>query len=206
MTVTIARRCPPARYRSLFPALEPARPLGWFFAEQLLEARSTSRWPTNGPGPDEDVNAYLIGLLTSWTAGDPCDGVLSGRDPLLLPPRGASSVATIEHLRRQADHRLLALGLFDRGDLVRRHQVGWRMTADETRARDLTTAAHCYALAARFAVGRRDGRQHLAVVWRKLADGMEGYVHVLQTLARCRLGLGARLSDTALQRLLTADG
>ncbi len=205
MTSVTTRRRATVRYRSLFPALDPARPVGWYFAEQLLEARSQSTWPTNSRGPDEDVNAYLIGLLACWSQGDPRGGVRPGRDPLLRPVDGLGPAPTIEHLRRQADHRLLALGLFDRGDLVRRRRDGWCMSTEETRARDIGVARHCYELAASMATGRRDGRQHLAIVWRKLANGLEGYLHVLQTLARCRLGLGARLSDGALQRLLADE-
>ncbi len=191
-------------FHSLFPALEPARPLCWFFAEELLEARVGSDFPTNSRGQDEDVNIYLVGLLTSWTAGDPCRGVQPGRDPLLLPEApGSSGMARVEHLRRQADHRLLALGLFDRGDLVRRRRRGWRMTEAETHARDMTVAARCFELAARLLAGTGQGGAGLAAVWTKLAAELPGYVHVLQTLARRRLGLGARLGTDELQRLLS---
>jgi hypothetical protein len=202
MTVA-TRTSAPLAFRSLFPNLEPARPLAWFFAEEFLEARSLSDHPTNSRMPDEDVNMYLIGLLTRWAAGDPRPGVEPGRDPVLAPSSpGGGTLAMVEHLRRQADHRLLALGLFDRGDLVRRRLVGWRMTADETRRRDQTVAGHCYRLAARLLAGRHDGRQGLATVWWKLAADLPGYVLVLQTLARRRLGLGARLSEAELEHLL----
>lgn len=193
----------PLTFRSLYPTVERSRPLAWFFAEELLEARSISDHPTSSRVFDEDVNIYLIGLLTGWAAGDPGRGVEPGRDPVLAPPpRRTGTLATAEHLCRQADHRLLCLGLFDRGDLVRRRLVGWRMTTAETRRRDQTVASHCYSLAARLLDGRDDGRQGLVTVWRKLAADLPRYVHVLQTLARRRLGLGARLSDAELQHLL----
>ena len=204
--VTAAPPRPAVRYRALYPTWQGKRPLSWFFAEQLLEARSGSNFPTNDRGKDEDVNIYLIHLLTAWVTSDPCAGVLPGRDPLLLPgdPTTGRNQA-VEHYRRQADHRLLALGLFDRGDLSRRNKTGWRMTVDETRRRDITVAERCYSLAAnmlRNSDVRPSGRE---AVWRKLAAHLPDYVHVLQTLARRRLGLGARLGDAELERLLAAD-
>lgn len=189
-------------YLALFPDWEGRRPLRWFFAESLLEARADSSFPTNSGGPDEDVNVYMVGLLVRWACGDPRPGVAPGADPLLLPPaRDVGPRERAEIWRRQADHRLLALGLFDRGDLVRRRRVGWRMTEAETRARDLTVLRHGYATAAAL-VDARPECQGLVTVWRKLATRGDLYVSVLQTLARTRLGLGARLGEATLARLL----
>lgn len=194
---------PAIRYRALYPAWEGKRPLGWFFAEQLLEARAESDFPTNARGDDEDVNIYLMHLLTTWATRDPRDGVMPGRDPVLLPPDPAANRRCVaEHYRRQADHRLMALGLFDRGDLVRRKTAGWRMTPDETRRRDMAAAECCYSMAADVLDGRKTGPSGLIIVWRKLAARLPDYVHILQALARRRLGLGARLSDAELGWLL----
>jgi hypothetical protein len=192
-----------ARYRSVYPAWDGSRPLAWYFAEQFLEARAESSFPTGSRGPDEDVNVYLIGLLTAWAAAGPGPGVLPGGDPLWLPPdRRLRGRAAAEHYRRQADHRLLALGLFDRGDLARRRRVGWRRSADESAARDRTVAVRGYELATNLLDGRTAGDGARVAVWRKLAADLPRYVDVLQTLARRRLGLGARLSDLDLARLL----
>ena len=196
MTVAIAPRTA-IPYRALFPAWDGRRPVAWFFAEQLLEARAESDFPTNSAGGDEDVNMYLVGLLSAWATGDPRTGVEPGAAPLWQPPTDLAAGGRAEYYRRQADHRLLALGLFDRGDLVRRRRRGWRLTEAETRARDLTVAARSYGMAAN--LGRHAG---LNDVWSKLARHTPQYVHVLQTLSRRRLGLGARLDDTALARLL----
>ena len=196
---------PPAtRYRGLYPDWEGVRPLAWFFVEQLLEARAESAFPTNAAGHDEDVNVYLAALLETWVSGDVEAGVLARREPLLLPPDpGTSRLSRADHYRRPADHHLLALGLFDRGDLQRRRVCSWRETADETRRHDLAVAQHCYDLAADQLAGREAGRAGLVAVWRALAARLPDYVHVLQTLARRRLGLGARLSGTDLDWLLT---
>ncbi len=197
----------PVRYRSLFPAWDGARPVSWYFIEQLLEARAASDFPTNTAGPDEDVNVYLADRLGAWATHDGRGGVAPGRDPLLLPPaRAAGPVAAAWDLAHQADHRLLALGLFDRGDLVRRRVRGWRMTVAETRRRDREVAWRGYRMAADRLAGRAGDRPGTVAVWRKLARNLDGYVHVLQTLARRRLGLGARLDDAQLARLLHAPG
>jgi len=205
--MTVAQRpSTEIRYRSLYPAWEGARPVGWFFAEQLLEARAESDFPTNSRGSDEDVNVYLAHLLGTWAIGTPEPAVTSGATPLLLPPdRSTSPRRQAEYYRQQADHRILSLGLFDRGDLVRRRRLGWRMTASETHERDLQAAVCSYTLAANLTEGRSGANAGLIMVWRKLAGDLPGYVHVLQTLARRRLGLGAQLSSGDLQGLLSAS-
>jgi hypothetical protein len=192
-------------YHSLFPAWEGSRPLAWFFAEHWLEARNDAGFPTNSRGPDEDVNIYVIHLLCRWACGDPRPGIQPGITPLLRPdlaPTGRRRRR--HHYRRQADHRVLALGLLDRGDLVRRRRVGWRLTEAETRARDLAVARHGYEIASSLVGGPGSPDAAVAAVWRKLARHLPDYIHALQTMARRRLGLGARLDDNALQRLLAA--
>jgi len=202
MTVAVHPRRAPT-YHSLFPSLEPVRPLAWFFAEQLLEARAESDLPTNSRGPDEAINVYLVGLLGRWIGGATAAGVAPAQDPAMLhPPNECGRHALAEYWRRQADHRLLALGLFDRGDMIRRRPAGWRQSRAETRRRDLSLAGHCYRMAARYIGGREESSRGLAEIWSKLAADLPAYVQVLQTLARRRLGLGARLSDAALSRLL----
>jgi hypothetical protein len=191
-----------SRYLTMFPCWEGRRPLRWFFAEQFLEARAQSAFPTGCMGPDEDVNLYIIDLLARWASTAAIGSTAPGADPLFLPPdRALGRRQRAEERRRQADHRLLALGLFDRGDLVRRRKIGWRMTAAETRARDLTVMVRSYQAAADL-LDRRPEARGLTEVWRKLADQGPEYVGVLQALARRRLGLGARLNDAELAHLL----
>ena len=196
---------PSIQYRNLYPDWEGPRPVSWFFTERLLEARAASDFPTSSAGWDEDVNVYLAGLLTTWATGDVATaGLAAGRDPLWLGPPCAvrTAGARAGWYRRQADHRLLAQGLCDRGDLLRRRDRGWAMTTEQTRRRDRAVAVRSYALAADLIDGRAGDRPSLVAVWRKLAAGYDGYVHVLQTLARTHLGLGAHLDDGALSRLL----
>jgi hypothetical protein len=199
--------CPPAasvRYRGLFPDWAGPRRQEAFFLEQLLEARRESRLPTNAAGPDEDVNVYLAGLLAEMAVSDlRDDGVVAGSDPLLLPPqRGLNNRERAEHHRRQGDHRLLSLGLFDRGDLMRRRAVPFGHDAASVRAMDLGLGASAYARAADLLAGRGASATGLVTVWSKLARNFPAYVHVLEVLARRRLGFGARLGEGDLLRLL----
>jgi len=171
--------------------------------EPLLEARRESMFPTNGAGPDEDVNVYLSHLLTEFLKGHHDQRVLWGAEPVLLPPvtdLGRRSRA--EWYRVNADHRLLYLGLMDRGDGLRRRRIPCGMTPEETRSRDMVTGRSCYGMAANLLAGRYCTNPGLAAVLRKLEENFEDYVHVLGVLATRRLGLGAVLSDDDLAGLL----
>lgn len=182
----------------------PVTPAGcrFFLCEQLLEARQGSWLPTNVAGPDEDVNIYLTLRLHALAGGlvDPrvvpaLAPVDPGPDPTL------SRAARADWYRANGDHRLLHLGLFDRGETCRRRATPWGLTAAEARTRDLAVAAACYEAAARL-LARGPGRGGAtAAVLAKLAGRCEEYVHVLGALAVRRLGLGARLTDSELSAL-----
>ena len=191
------------RFRGLFPDWTGARPLRWYFAEELLEARHGSRFPTNAEGPDEDVNIYLVGLLTGFIGGHGDPRVRPGSDPLLLPPEASlPRAAQADHYRVNGDHRLLHLGLCDRGDGLRRRRQRWGLAPDQVRGHDLAAGRACYALAANLLAGRPGAAAGLAAVLGKLAQHFEEYVHVLAVLATRRWGLGARLGEGELAGLL----
>lgn len=206
------------RYQPLLPAWCGPQPVLGHLLEELLEARRESGFPTNSRGPDEDVNVYLAHLLAEHLAAPAPAGVLAGTDPLWQPPAGRGGAqpargALLEHYRRNGDHRLLALGLYGRGDLLRRRGVPFGFRADEARARDLAAGRACYEMAAalRARLAGRAGRARgagdgdgVALVLTKLARDFPGYVRVLEALARGRWGLGARLSLAALRELAPA--
>lgn len=200
MTRLLPQTAPPAR------TVADTQPASFFMLENLLLARSRSMFPTNGAGPDEDVNVYLADLLTRHLGMGPShDPNLAGW-PLLSPPaKNATRWSRSEYYRANADHRLLYLGLFQRGDGVRRRHPAWGCTADETRAADLATGRICYAAAANHLRARTASEQALSAVWRKLALHFNDYVHVLGALATRQLGLGARLARDDLKRLLPDD-
>ncbi|MCP4571213.1 MAG: hypothetical protein GY838_02565 [bacterium] len=191
----------PVRFHAVFPDWHAPQPLCWFFTEQLLEARAASAWPTNGNRPDEDVNVYLGNLLEEFVTGHRI--TVPGAAPLERPPAKDGSRRTrAAYYRAAADHRLLALGLYDRGDLVRRRRTPWGRTADETRRYDLETGRRCYDLAANLLSGRGGAWAGLAPVLGKLADGFDDYVQVLAVLARRKFGLGAVLDQAQLAGLM----
>lgn len=180
----------------------------FFLVENLLEARRGSRLPTNLAGPDEDVNIYLALRLAAFAHAGTDPRVVPGLDPLAPgPPPGGGRRARADWYRANADHRLLHLGLFDRGESARRRLVPWGLTRDQARQRDLSVAATCYAAAADLLARGPGGIDTGPVaVLRKLAAGCEDYVHVLGVLAVRRLGLGARLDERELAGLLPPHG
>lgn len=187
---------PAPRYLSLFPDWAGARPLPYFLMENLLEARRESVLPTNLLGPDEDVNVYLTGMLMRALQAGPPPEVQSFARPVLAPPaRNLNRRQRADHYRLNGEHRLLMLGLFDRGDALRRHP-------DQDPSRDLQVGASCFAAAAALMEGRPGENRALTAIWRKLAERFAEYVQVLSVLAIQRWDLGARLSDEALDDLL----
>ena len=190
-------------YRGLFPDWSGPRPWRFFVIEQLLEARRESMFPTNGAGPDEDVNVYLAHLLAGFLTGYHDERVQWGAGCVLFPPDkklGRSERA--DWYRINADHRLLFLGLMNRGEGLRRRPTHFGMTTGETRDRDLAAGRSCYGMAADLLEGRNCAQAGLAPVLRKLEMNFEDYVHVLGVLATRRFGLGATLSDDDLAGLL----
>lgn len=194
------------RYRSFSDPKGPDQPLGFFLLESLLMARSGSSFPTNGAGPDEAVNVYLAHLLGSFLRGehDPRLQFASGAlfNP---PPAGTSRRERAAYYRINADHRLLSLGLFARGDLLRRRNRLYGLSVTETRRRDLAAGQACYEVAANLLRGRIGADPAHVAVLDLLAAHFADYVHVLGALATRHLGLGACLDDTDLARLLPPD-
>jgi len=190
-------------FRSLFPDWSGPRPLSFFMMEALLEARAGSVFPTNLAVRDEDVNVYLAHLLTRTLGADPDPRVTFGSGALLHPPAKIQDRrARAEHYRVNAEHRMLWLGLFNRGDGLRRRNRLYTLDDGETRRRDMAAGQACFSAAADLLDGRPDGNPAVVAVWRKLADHFEDYVTVLAILATGTFGLGARLNTADLDQLL----
>lgn len=193
-------------FLSLFPHWSGPRPVDWYFMENLLEARSGSVFPTNAEGCDEEINVYLADLLTRFLSGHTDPRVLAGSSARLQPPsRTMGRRERAQWYRANGDHRLLALGLADRGDHLRRRRVPLGRTGAVTRCEDLETGRLCYDAAANLLEGRGGALAHLAPVMRRLADHFEEYVGILARLATRRLGLGAVLGEEDLGGLLRED-
>jgi hypothetical protein len=202
MTATTRRRPRPERSSARLDVVTPAG-LSFFLTEQLLEARRGSWLPTNGAGPDEDVNIYLALRLEQLALGATDARFAPGLEPLTTgPDPRLSRVGRAEWYQANGDHRLLRLGLFACGQTCRRRAVPWGWSADQARARDLAVAAACYEAAAGL-LARGPGRGGAkAAVLARLAGHCEDYVHVLGALAVRRLNLGARLSEADLSGLM----
>ena len=195
------------RFRGLFPDWTGFQPLSFFFAENLLEARRDSMFPTNGAGPDEDVNVYLIHLFTGFLAGHHDPRVDLGAGGLHHPCGKELGRRNRAHWYRvNGDHRLLYLGLFDRGNGRRRRKVPFGFDEAGSRTRDLQAGRACYGQAADLLESRPGTSAGQVAVWRKLAENFEDYVHVLGVLAVRRLGMGANLSDDDLAGLFREAG
>ena len=206
MSKTLCRIESPC-FRGLFPDWSGPLPWSFFTMEQLLEGRRESMFPTNGAGPDEDVNVYLAGLLTDFLTGHNDPRVQWGAGPLMHPPgKELGPRSRADRYRVNADHRLLFLGLMDRGDGLRRRRVHFGMTAEETRRRDMGIGQSCYGMAANLMEGKPGANSGLVRVLRKLEYNYEDYVHVLGVLATRRFGLGAVLSDRDLAGLFDLAG
>lgn len=204
---TLLNRTTSPQYRGLFPDWTGRRPWSYFLIEQLLEARCESMFPTNGAGPDEDVNIYLAGLLAGLLTAPHDPRVQYGAGPLLHPPtKSRSRRAMADGYRVNGDHRLLYLGLFDRGDGLRRRRIPFGLTEQEASCRDRGTGRACYAMAANLLEGRSGENAGLVAVLRKLETNFDDYVHVLGVLATRRFGLGAVLSDNDLAGLFDLAG
>lgn len=205
MAASTRPRRPSRPNRPTRPLPQPATvaSLRFHLTEQLLEARRNSWLPTNGAGPDEDVNVYLALRLAAFARGDLDPRVVPGLAPLLAGPDPAlPRAARADWYRANGDHRLLCLGLFGRGETCRRRAVPWALTAGQARERDLAVAAACYEAAARL-LDRGPGHGGAAAaVLDKLARHCEEYAQVLGVLAVRRLGLGARLAAADLATLL----
>jgi hypothetical protein len=130
--------------------------------------------------------------------------VTSGAAPLLNPPakNPRQRWRWAENYRRNGDHRLLCLGLYRRGDLLRRRRVYFGSTPELSLKRDLATGETCYRFAANLLQRNPAGRSGLVGVLEKLAQHFRSYVDVLQVLALDRLRLRTRLSEKALADLI----
>lgn len=194
------------QYRTLFPDWSGPRPLRFFLLENLLEARSESTFPTNLAGPDEDVNIYLADLLTRFLQGHHPTDILFGAQPLFNPPaKEVDRRRRAEFYRNNADHRLLTLGLFNRGELVRKRGDLFGMSPQETQQRDLNVGRDCYLMAVNLLENRNILNPGIVDVWRKLGENFDLYIQVLSTMAITRLGLGAKLTGNDLSLLMSAS-
>ncbi len=199
---TLTLRPKPTVFRTLFPAWDASRPQTFFFMEELLKARTESVFPTNAAEYDEDVNVYLAHLLTRLGSGLNPQTTLFGSEPMWFPPaKNLQRKMKAQWYLNHGEHRLLYLGLFERGENRRRRTELQGMSRSETRNRDLVCGQTCYeSAAALLDRGHRSNAQKDIVT--KIARHFPSYVQVLATLATRHWDLGAHLSSCDLQKLM----
>ncbi len=197
----------PTGYIELSPTRTARRRVEFYMMENLLEARASSSFPTNFYVPDEDVNVYLAHLLTAHLEAPVASSTVAGCTPQFNPPPKSelSRRQRADYYRLNGDHRLVCLGLYDRGDLLRRRKIAYSFTETESRQRDMVCGQSCYRAATSLLTGRHTAYAGLAATLAKLDTHFADYVYVLQVMARRGFGLGAQLSDGSLERLLTGS-
>jgi len=145
MPITMCQTDSP-RFTGLFPDWGKPRPIRFYLMENLLEARLGSVFPTGGAGYDEDVNVYISHLLANFLQGHTDANVKMGAAPLLNPPAKSLPLQSqAAYYRANADHRLLYLGLMNRGDGLRRRRNQLLQTESTTRKQDLMVGSTCMA-------------------------------------------------------------
>jgi hypothetical protein len=194
------------RFSGLFPDWDKPRPIRFYLMENLLESRMGSVFPTGGDGYDEDVNVYVSHLLSDFINGNHNTHVKMGAGPLMEPPAKSLPLnSQVEYYRANADHRLLYLGLMDRGDGLRRRRNPLHRLESLTRQQDLVVGSTCYGMAANLLSQGPCRNGGLAQVMRKLERNFTEYVQVISALATGRLNLGARLTNDDLQKLVRTE-
>lgn len=167
-------------------------PLFFFLLNAYLQSRIETDHESDG---DEEVNVYLAGLLLSLVDGrfyaDNVDHLATSaldvceRADQVGTDRGKASV-----YRTNADHRLMAFGLFsgfgEHASLYRR-----TMTADDAYIEE---AQQFYSWAALFCARMPSRYRGLASTLEKLAGGFDTYHEVLGHMAANHMNLIRRLS------------
>lgn len=167
-------------------------PFFFFLLNAYLQSRIETRNESDG---DEEVNVYLAGLLCSLVDGRfyTCNLDRLAASPADVCQRVqtcGSDRAKAEVYRANADHRLVAFGLFSGwGDHVSLYRRA--TTPDEAHIEE---AQQFYGWAA-LLCGRLPSRYRgLKVTLEKLADGFETYRHILAHMGANHLDLLQRLS------------
>lgn len=169
-----------------------SEPLFFFMLNAYLQSRIETDHESDG---DEEVNVYVAGLLESLVDGrfyaDNAEQLASSALDVCEKAdhcetnRGKATV-----YRTNADHRLMAFGLFSGfGDHVGRYRAA--MTADDAYVEE---ARQFYGWAALFCARLPSRYRGLALTLEKLADGFGTYHEVLNHMATHHMDLMRRLS------------
>jgi hypothetical protein len=176
-----------------------------FLTLSLLGAREAAQLPSNHDGFDEDVNVYLVGLLARFlesTYHEQASRYVHSTDLDLADAvrDGADERLRFRIYKTNADHLLLAIGLFHQvdgsGRPGRAHEFLQRQPIEF-----IGRGSSYYHMASSSLrrLRRRPTAQELALS--KLGDGFESYVAVLRRLRSNYFHLVGRLGEGSLFHL-----
>lgn len=167
-------------------------PLFFFLLNAYLKSRIETDHESDG---DEEVNVYLAGLLHSLVDGRfYCDNVShlasSALDVCEKAEQSNTNRGKTDVYRTNADHRLMAFGLFsgfgDHVSLYRRQMTGTDSYIDEAQQFYSWASIFCSRLPPRY--------RGLATTLEKLAEDFGTYHEVLEHMATQHMDLMQRLS------------
>ncbi len=189
-----------SNYLDLSRPGEPRERTAYFVLDSLLRSRIECGFESNSIRPDEEVNVYLVGLLSHLVSSPVIGGLTRDRDVDVFEqvrsstdPRFKSKV-----YRTNADHLLVSSSLFATSPYVERD--GQRDFGDETRDR-IGRGKTYYRFAAEF---QSRAPAHSAVFARVLdilSQDFERYVGVLFHMRGEYFNLYERLRDSQIQSL-----
>jgi hypothetical protein len=185
------------------PGPSAVRPTAEFLMRCLLGARKEAALPSNESGYDEDVNVYLVGLLTRFLTPD---YHAEARRYLHTSDLDLSREASLTHDDRlrfrlyqtNADHLLLAIGLFRHVEGM--HHPGNALTHHEPE--QFIHRGGVYYLIASSNL-RRLRRRPTApeIAMRKLGDGFGDYVTILRRVRSSYFHLTESIGEGTLYHL-----
>lgn len=175
-----------------------------FLMRCLLGAREQASRPSNDAGFDEDVNVYLVGLLTSLMGADYHDRLRRyhfrwDQDLAREVASAADPRFTYEVYRTNADHLLVGIGLLHHVEGAARPGLPHlHREREEFSGRGSTY----YALASSSLRRLRRRSTGTEVAMEKLGARFEDYARVLGHLRTAYFHFSARLSEARIFHLL----
>jgi len=199
--------CVSTSYTPLSASRQPSSEQTYFFMMNcLLYSRMEAGFPTNDEYPDEDVNVYLAGLLTSLInpQGRGSDaGFIAASDTSLFETAKAAAPRERYLLyRSNADRILVSLGIFKNARLKRPDSVPYLALSPSGY---IGRGKTYYAIARSYAASIYRRSTAVGDVLGKLSSGFERYLEVLSLMGGEHLNIFRQISDGEIFHLQSAS-
>jgi hypothetical protein len=190
----------PSSYLDLSRPGEPRERTAYFVLDALLRSRIECGFESNSTRDDEEVNVYLVGLLSHLVSSPVVGALTRDRDvDVFEQVRGSTDVRfKAQVYRTNADHLLVSSSLFAASPYVDRG--GRRDFGDETLDR-ISRGKTYYRFAAEFQTRAPAHSAAFAHVLGTLSEDFERYVNVLFHMRGEYFNLYERLRDSHLAAL-----